>query len=46
VFAATEQTFANVKQFRALQGMLTRADLPLLASELLYICLGPASPSA
>ncbi len=40
VFAATEQTFANVKQFRALQGMLTRADLPLLASELLYICLG------
>jgi tight adherence protein B len=40
VFAATEQAFANVKQFRALQRMLTRADLPLLAAELLYICLG------
>jgi tight adherence protein B len=42
LFAATEQTFANVKQFRALQRLLTRADLPLLASELLYICLGAA----
>jgi tight adherence protein B len=40
LFAGTEQAFANVKQFRALQRMLTRADLPLLAAELLYICLG------
>ncbi|HEY8030195.1 MAG TPA: type II secretion system F family protein [Gaiellaceae bacterium] len=38
--AATEQAFANVKQFRAVQRLLTRADLPLLASELLYICVG------
>lgn len=42
LFAATEQAFANVRQFRALQGLLTRADLPLLAAELLYICLGVA----
>jgi tight adherence protein B len=40
VVAATEQAFANVKQFRAIQRLLTRADLPLLASELLYVCLG------
>ncbi|TMK24720.1 MAG: VWA domain-containing protein [Actinobacteria bacterium] len=39
---ATEQAFANVKQFRAVQRLLTRADLPLLASELLYACLGSA----
>jgi tight adherence protein B len=37
---ATEQAFANVKQFRAVQRLLARADLPLLASELLYLCLG------
>ena len=37
---ATERAFANVKQFRAVQRLLTRADLPLLASELLYICIG------
>lgn len=42
VVAATEQAFANVKQFRAVQRLLTRADLPLLASELLYICVGSA----
>jgi tight adherence protein B len=42
LFAATEQAFANVKQFRALQQLLTRADLPLLAAELLYICLATA----
>ena len=42
LFAATEQAFANVKQFRALQRLLTRADLPLLAAELLYICIGTA----
>ena len=40
VVSATEQAFANVKQFRAIQRLLTRADLPVLASELLYICLG------
>ncbi|MFL5912021.1 MAG: type II secretion system F family protein [Gaiellaceae bacterium] len=40
IIEATEQTFANVRQFRAVQRLLTRADLPLLASELLYLCLG------
>ncbi|HET8527410.1 MAG TPA: type II secretion system F family protein [Gaiellaceae bacterium] len=40
VVAATEQSFANVKQFRSLQRLLTRADLPLLAAELLYACVG------
>jgi tight adherence protein B len=40
VLAATEHAFANVRQFRALQRMLIRADLPLLGAELLYICLG------
>ena len=40
IVSATEHAFANVKQFRAVQRLLTRADLPLLASELLYICLG------
>jgi tight adherence protein B len=40
LFGATEKAFANVKQFRALQRLLTRADLPLLAAELLYICIG------
>jgi tight adherence protein B len=42
LFAATERAFANIKQFRALQRLLSRADLPLLASELLYCCLGLA----
>lgn len=40
IVAATEHAFANVRQFRALQALLTRADLPLLASELLYVCAG------
>jgi tight adherence protein B len=40
VVTATESAFANVRQFRALQALLTRADLPLLASELMYICIG------
>ena len=40
IVAATEQAFANVKQFRTVQRLITRADLPLLASELLYLCLG------
>ena len=38
--ALTETTFANVKQFRYLQRLIERADLPLRASELLYICIG------
>lgn len=42
VFAATESALGNVKQFRGLQQTLTRADLPLLASELLYISIGAA----
>jgi tight adherence protein B len=42
VVSATESAFANVKQFRALQKLLTRADLPLLAAELLYIAAGAA----
>ena len=42
LFAATERAFANVNQLRAAQQLLTRADVPLLASELLYICLGCA----
>src|SRR5262249_36590976 len=37
---ATERAFANVKQFRYLQRLLERADMPLRASELLYISLG------
>lgn len=40
VVAATEQAFAQFRQFRLLQQLLTRADLPLLAAELLYICIG------
>jgi tight adherence protein B len=40
VVAASEHAFARFKQFRALQQLLTRADLPLLAAELLYICVG------
>ena len=42
VLTWTEQAFANVKQFRRLQQLLTRADLPLLASELVYLCAGVA----
>lgn len=40
VLTATESALANVKQFRGLQQMITRADLPLLAAELLYACIG------
>ena len=40
VVAATEHAFANVKQFRYLQHLIQRSDLPLRASELLYICIG------
>lgn len=42
ILAWTDHAFANVKQFRALQQLLTRADLPLLASELVYLCAGAA----
>jgi tight adherence protein B len=37
-----EQTFANLKQFRAVQSMIQRADLPLRAGELIAICAGSA----
>jgi tight adherence protein B len=40
VVSATEQAFAKFRQFRVLQQLLTRADLPLLAAELLYLCFG------
>ncbi len=40
VLTATEHALANIKLFQALQRLLTRADIPLLASELLYACLG------
>ena len=40
LITATEWMFANVKQFRSLQRLLERADLPLRAAELLYICAG------
>ncbi|HZR96685.1 MAG TPA: type II secretion system F family protein [Gaiellaceae bacterium] len=39
LFVATERAFANVKQFRALQRLLERADLPLRAAELFYIAV-------
>jgi len=42
LFVATEHALANVKQFRALQRLLERADLPLRAAELFYICVGSA----
>ncbi|HZD88145.1 MAG TPA: VWA domain-containing protein, partial [Gaiellaceae bacterium] len=41
-FASTETAFANIRQFRALQRLLVRADVPLLAAELLYLCVGVA----
>jgi len=40
VLSATERALANLKLFQAMQRLLTRADVPLLASELLYLCLG------
>jgi tight adherence protein B len=43
VVGATESAFSNFKQFRALQQVLTRADLPLLAAELMYISAGCAT---
>lgn len=38
--SVTEKTLVDVKQFRYVQRMIERADLPLRASELLYICVG------
>lgn len=46
VLTATESALANVKQFRGLQQLITRADLPLLAAELLYACVGFAIAGA
>jgi tight adherence protein B len=40
LFAATDRAFANVRQFRALQRLIERADLPVRASELLYMSAG------
>jgi tight adherence protein B len=40
IFAATERAFENMKHFRSLERLLIRADLPLKAAELLYVCLG------
>jgi tight adherence protein B len=37
-----EGMFANLKQFRAVQSMIQRADLPLRAGELIAICSGAA----
>jgi tight adherence protein B len=42
LFQATERALADVRQFRSLQRLLAKADLPLLASELVYICVGSA----
>jgi tight adherence protein B len=38
--SSSERTFARFSRFRALQRLLERADLPLRAAELLYLCLG------
>jgi tight adherence protein B len=37
---ATERAFGNLRQFKSLQRLLERADLPLRASEFLYMQLG------
>jgi tight adherence protein B len=42
IVGATERAFANVKQFRYLQRLIERADLPLKASEVMYMSLGTA----
>lgn len=42
LFLATESAFAGIRQFRALRRLLERADLPLLAAELLYGALAGA----
>ncbi len=40
IVVATEHAFENLKHFRAIERLLVRADLPLRAAELLYVCLG------
>jgi tight adherence protein B len=42
LFTSTEETFSRLRQFQALQQRLARADMPLLAAELLYLCIGIA----
>jgi tight adherence protein B len=42
LMAATDAAFQGIRQFRALQRMIERADLPLRAAELLYVGLGVA----
>ncbi|HET7567145.1 MAG TPA: type II secretion system F family protein [Gaiellaceae bacterium] len=40
LFSVTEHALSGSRPFDALQRLITRADLPLLAAELLYLCLG------
>jgi tight adherence protein B len=40
VFGATERAFGNLKQWRAIQRMLERADVPLRTVELFWIMIG------
>jgi tight adherence protein B len=42
LFTATEGALKDARPFLAMQRLLTRADVPLLASELLYVCVGVA----
>jgi tight adherence protein B len=37
-----ESTFANLKQFRALQALIERADVPWRAGEVVAVCVGAA----
>jgi tight adherence protein B len=40
LFRATEQAFGNLKHWRAVSGLLERADMPLRTVEFFYICVG------
>ena len=40
LFRVTERAFSQTRQWRKVQGMLDRADLPLRAVELFYVMLG------
>jgi tight adherence protein B len=42
LFSLTEHALSGSRLFVGLQRLITRADLPLLAVELLYLCLGAA----
>jgi tight adherence protein B len=42
IVRATERAFGNLRQFKSLQRLLERADLPLRASEFLFMQLGAA----